>query len=78
MSDLTEVVQSTPKAFDFVNIGYGAVVGILTMLLGDHWMLFAGFLVMEVIDWISGNYKARILKRSSSVVGAIGAMKKVW
>lgn len=78
MSDVVKVVSDTPKVLDVANFGWGAVASALALVFGEHWILFAGFLAMEVLDWVSGNYKARILGKESSVVGAIGAMKKVW
>jgi len=78
MGHLTGVVGDTPKVFDVVNVGYGAIISLLTLAFGEHWILFAGFLVLEILDWITGNYKARVLHKESSVKGAAGAMKKVW
>lgn len=78
MENVVKVVSDTPKVFDIANIAYGAVLSFMTLMFGEHWMLFAGFLILEILDWISGNYKARLLNRESSVVGSLGAMKKVW
>jgi len=75
---MTKVVHSTADVIDGVNVGYGAIISIMTILFGEHWFLFAGFFALEVLDWLTGNYKSRVLKKSSSAVGAIGAMKKVW
>lgn len=75
---MTKVVHSTTEVIDGVNVGYGALISIMTLLFGEHWILFAGFFVLELLDWLTGNYKSRVLKKSSSMVGAIGAMKKVW
>ena len=78
MRDITGVVTETPKIFDYVNLVGGMLVSGLTLIFGEHWFLFAGFLMLNVADWISGNIKARVLKRESSVDGYIGIMKKVW
>ena len=78
MQETVEVVKDTPKIFDAVNVMWGAFVGFFSLLFGEHWFLFAGFLVLNLVDWLSGNYKARILKRESSVDGYIGIIKKVW
>jgi toxin secretion/phage lysis holin len=66
------------KVIDTINIGYGFAISLLTMIFGEHWVLFAGFLVLECLDWITGNYKARILHKESSMIGAKGAAKKVF
>ena len=38
--------------------GYNAVVGtiaaVLSYILGDHWILFLAFLLLNVADWITG------------------------
>lgn len=72
------MIADTPKVIDSINVAYGVIISVLTMMFGEHWLLFAGFLVLECLDWISGNYKARLLHKESSVVGARGAVKKVW
>ena len=71
-------VSSTPKVFDGINLVYGAAIGFMAYLFGEHWSLFAGFLLLNVIDWISGTMKARKKNTSSSEEGAKGAVKKVW
>ena len=45
---------------------------------GKYWFLFAGLLLFNVIDWISGWMRSSLKGESCSRVGAIGAMKKVW
>lgn len=78
MSEVTEMVQSTPKVVDITNVIYGAVIGFLAFAFGEHWILFMGFLVLNLVDWLTGYYKSHILGIESSVEGAKGAMKKVW
>ena len=65
------------KEFDKVNIVYGLIAAVGSALLGEYWFLFAGFLVMNVIDYITGWRKSRYLKTESSAVGARGVLKKV-
>ena len=71
MSKITGVI-------DAVNLVYGAIISILAFAFGEHWVLFAGFFALECVDWITGNYKARVLHVESSVKGGIGAAKKVF
>ena len=62
-----------------VNMLYGAIVTALTSAFGQYWFLFAGFLVMNVIDYITGFCKAKFYsKNESSAIGAKGIFKKVW
>lgn len=66
---------------DFVN-KYNTVVGsvvlVLTALFGKFWFLFAGYLLLNIVDWISGWSRARKLKEESSKKGLQGIVKKVW
>lgn len=62
-----------------VNMIYGAIVTALTAIFGKYWFLFAGFLSMNVIDYITGYCKAKFyVKNESSAIGAKGILKKVW
>lgn len=61
-----------------VNLIYGAIVALLTAIFGQYWFLFAGFLVLNVIDYGTGIIKAKYFKgNESSKVGAKGIFKKV-
>lgn len=55
----------------------GAVVAVLTMIFGEHWYLFAAFLALNIIDWITGWMKSRIMKKENSVKGWQGVLKKL-
>lgn len=60
------------------NFMYGAAVAALAAVFGEYWFLFAGFLAMNVIDWLTGWYVARIEKRECSAIGLQGILKKVF
>lgn len=65
---------------DFVdkyNAAIGAVVAVLTAVFGVYWYVFAAFLVLNIVDWLTGWIKARKKKEESSKVGAVGAVKKL-
>lgn len=64
------------KVIDTYNTIAGAVVVVLSAIFGDYWYLFAGFLLMNVIDFITGTYKSRVLKTECSNVGWRGVAKK--
>lgn len=61
--------------------GYNAVVGtiiaVLSYILGEHWMLFAAFLLLNITDWITGWMKSRMTKKENSVKGWKGVLKKL-
>lgn len=62
---------------DKYNACVGTLVVVLSMLFGQFWYLFAGFLFLNLIDWLSGWAKARKNKQESSAIGAKGALKKL-
>lgn len=64
-------------AFCKVNMIGGVIVAALAAALGKYWFLFAGFLMFNIIDWLTGWAKSRMKNESCSKVGAIGAMKKI-
>ena len=65
--------------FDKINMIYGLIATIGVALFGEYWFLFAGFLILNVIDYATGYCKARFYKKNeSSAIGAKGIVKKVW
>ena len=64
--------------FDKINMIYGLIATIGVALFGKYWFLFAGFLILNVIDYATGYCKARFYKKNeSSAIGAKGILKKV-
>lgn len=66
--------------FDFVdsyNTIVGAIIAILTMVFGKHWYLFALFLLLNVIDWLTGWMKSNINHKTNSNKGWTGVLKKL-
>lgn len=61
---------------DTYNAVAGAVVAALSAVFGVFWYLFAGYLVLNIADWLTGWYKARKKKQESSYVGLQGIIKK--
>lgn len=59
------------------NMVYGVIATFFAAIFGKYWMLFAGFLVLNAVDWITGYIKSKILKTESSKTGAMGILKKV-
>lgn len=62
---------------DSYNAFVGAVIAILTMVLGEHWYIFAAFLLLNIIDWITGWMKSRINGVENSMAGWKGVLKKI-
>lgn len=64
---------------DKINMIYGLIATIGAALFGEYWFLFAGFLILNVIDYATGYCKAKFYnKNESSAIGAKGICKKVW
>ena len=61
---------------DRYNAIVGGVVAVLTALLGTYWYLFAGYLLLNVLDWLTGWNRAVTLHQSSSDKGLKGIIKK--
>lgn len=65
------------NVIDTYNVVTGAIVAVLSAILGPHWYLFAAFLLLNIIDGITGWYKARKLKTETSQKGWEGVAKKL-
>lgn len=62
---------------DTYNTVVGAVIAFLTLIFGEHWALFALFLLFNIIDWLTGWMKSRIAKKENSMRGWKGVLKKL-
>lgn len=62
---------------DKYNAFAGAIVTILTAIFGVYWYIFAAYFLLNVIDWLTGWYRSRKLKKESSSVGLKGILKKL-
>lgn len=62
---------------DSCNAIAGAIVAVLSYILGEHWILFVAFLLLNVADWLTGWMKSRINKKENSVAGWKGVLKKL-
>lgn len=62
---------------DKYNTVTGAVIATLTLIFGKHWVLFALFLLLNFIDWITGWMKSYIARKENSVKGWKGVLKKL-
>lgn len=64
------------KFIDTYNCILGAVVTLATALFGTYWYIFAGFLLLNIVDWLTGWYKARQTGKETSKIGLKGILKK--
>lgn len=65
------------KIMDAYNMIVGFFIAILTMLFGEHWLLFTIFLLLNVIDWLTGWLKSRLRGKETSEKGWKGVLKKL-
>ena len=62
---------------DGYNAIAGAIVAVLSYILGEHWILFVAFLVLNIFDWITGWMKSRLVGKENSTKGWKGVLKKL-
>lgn len=65
------------EVVDNYNVIVGGVVTVLSAIFGAQWYVFAAFLLLNVLDFITGWYKARKMKTESSSAGLMGIIKKI-
>lgn len=63
--------------YDKINIMGGIAISLLSYVFGAHWVLFVGFLLLNVGDYLTGCLKSKINKKTSSVKGLNGVIKKL-
>lgn len=69
--------MSMVRFIDTYNSIVGSIAIVLSAIFGKCWFLFALFLMFNVIDWLTGWYKARQLNKESSKIGLNGLLKKL-
>lgn len=69
--------MGTTQVFDKINAIGGTIVAVLSYIFGKNWFLFVAFLVLNIIDYITGILKSKINNKENSTKGAIGALKKL-
>ena len=60
------------KFFNFVNSIFSTIIVGISELFRGQRVLFLGYLILNVVDFITGTIKARITKKESSSKGLIG------
>lgn len=71
------IEMNVEKVIDTYNAVVGGTVAILTYILGEHWILFAAFLGLNVIDWVTGWMKSKMANKENSMKGWKGVLKKL-
>ena len=73
---ITKIIQSN-QAITLKDAVIGTVIAFFSMIFGEHWILFAIFLLFNVVDYITGWMKDKMANKISSTVGLIGILKKL-
>lgn len=71
---MKKMVNTVINAYNAVT---GSLVAILSYILGEHWILFAAFMMLNIADWITGWMKSRLTGKENSVKGLKGILKKI-
>lgn len=72
-----DAMELSVPLIDKTNTFIGIIIAILTYAFGDHWNLFAGFLLLNIGDYITRWIAARITGTECSQKGWIGILKKI-
>lgn len=72
-----KLYDTSLKYMDAINAIGGTIVAVLTAVFGTHWLLFVGFLILNVIDYITGVRKSRLTGKDNSAKGVKGVWKKL-
>ena len=62
---------------DTYNAIVGGIVAVLSFVFGEHWILFAIFLLFNIADWLTGWMKSRMAGKENSMKGWQGILKKL-
>lgn len=61
---------------DETNAAFGTAVVFASYIFGDHWILFAAFILLNILDYITGIVKSKMMKTENSSKGLEGIIKK--
>lgn len=65
------------KVVSKINLLWGGCTVLLSGIFGDHWYLFAAFLILNIVDYITGILKAKYFGVENSCEGLKGIIKKL-
>lgn len=69
--------KMTNSVIDAYNTVVGAIIAVLSYILGEHYILFVAFLALNVVDWLTGWLKAKMTRKENSGAGWRGVLKKL-
>lgn len=65
------------KIFNRITSIISAIGTTLTSIFGSEWILFAGYLILNIADYITGTIKSKVNKQENSKKGLVGILKKI-
>ncbi len=65
------------KILNKINSLWGLTITLFSSLFGQFWYLFAAFMILNIVDYITGIIKAKIYHAENSNKGLKGIIKKV-
>jgi len=65
------------KIFNKISNIISLITTSLTSVLGIEWILFAGYLILNITDYLTGTFKSKLNKTENSSKGIIGIIKKL-
>ena len=65
------------KIFNKINSLVSLIVVTLNATFGTEWVLFAGYLILNITDYITGTIKAKVKNVENSCKGLLGVLKKI-
>ena len=65
------------KIFNKFSTAIGTICTMLTSTFGIEWVLFAGYLLLNITDYLTGTIKAKMKNVENSNKGLIGIIKKI-
>lgn len=70
-------MEDISKVFNKVNSTIAVIITGLNSTFGTEWILFAGYLALNILDYLTGIAKAKVTGTESSANGLKGIIKKV-
>ena len=74
---MIDIEKELIKIFNKITSTISIIGTTLTSLFGSEWILFAGYLILNIADYITGTIKSKINRQENSKKGLIGILKKV-
>lgn len=65
------------KIFNKITALFSIISTTLTSMFGIEWVLFLGYLILNILDYITGTIKSKVNKTESSNKGLYGIIKKI-